>query len=180
MFSWSDLRSTISYLRSIIGEDEELFTDLCNYTRELSFAGDSFPWPSLSRDMARRSIRIGKDIHAGKLKNVISWNKFRLYCNWAIYVRLSLPCKELLHDISSLQPLSQFPRCTEREIYYVLKWLESFPDPPFEEIARWTQYLQYPIDVPAEPWYNFDADKAEEDWNTYLVGISNWTLVTPF
>jgi hypothetical protein len=68
--SWSDLRSTISCLRSIIGKDIALFTDLCIYIRDLSFSGESFPRPLLFRDLARRSIQIGKDIRAGKIKDV--------------------------------------------------------------------------------------------------------------
>ncbi|KAF9077801.1 hypothetical protein BDP27DRAFT_490228 [Rhodocollybia butyracea] len=174
--SWSDLRSTISYLRSIIGEDEELFTDLCNYTRELSFTGESFPWPSLSRDLARQSIHIGKDIHAGKLKDVISWHEIRFSCNWAIHVRLSPSCNELLHDIWSLHP-SQLPECNAEEIYYVLKWLESFPDPPSEVITRWTQYL---ADIQVTDWRerDFDADKTEKTWKSHLSYLYSYSQVT--
>ncbi|KAF9071168.1 hypothetical protein BDP27DRAFT_533464 [Rhodocollybia butyracea] len=67
--SWSDLLSNISWLHSTIGKDEELWNSLCSYIVGLSFNGEIFPWPSLSRDLARQCIRIGKNTCAGKLED---------------------------------------------------------------------------------------------------------------
>ncbi|KAF9077756.1 hypothetical protein BDP27DRAFT_488457 [Rhodocollybia butyracea] len=65
--SWIELESILSYLRWIIGKDEEIFGNLLYHLRSTSFAGEIFPWPSVCRDLARRTICIGKDIAAGKL-----------------------------------------------------------------------------------------------------------------
>ncbi|KAF9077700.1 hypothetical protein BDP27DRAFT_1441740 [Rhodocollybia butyracea] len=128
--SWSDLRSTVCGLRSIIGEDEEMVIDLCNHLRHPSFTGEIFPWPSVSRYIARRSIHIAKEFCTGERKDVGgSWSLMRRHCNWSLQVRLSLPCHELLRDLWSFQSLSQLPKCDAEDIYHILKWLESFPVP---------------------------------------------------
>ncbi|KAF9041151.1 hypothetical protein BDP27DRAFT_1347384 [Rhodocollybia butyracea] len=125
--SWSDLLSNISCLRSIIGKDEELWENLRNHVLGLSFAGESFPWPSFSRDLAHRCIQIGNDIHAGKLTDkrwetiTHYWRTIQHY--WCIFLRSSPSCNELLHDIQSLHP-SQLPRCSAWEKYHVLMWLK--------------------------------------------------------
>ncbi|KAF9077746.1 hypothetical protein BDP27DRAFT_488235 [Rhodocollybia butyracea] len=63
--SWIELRSVISYLRSIIGKDKEMFGNLLYHLRNTSFAGEIFPWPSVCQGLVHRVICIGKDtVHA--------------------------------------------------------------------------------------------------------------------
>ncbi|KAF9078226.1 hypothetical protein BDP27DRAFT_350870 [Rhodocollybia butyracea] len=171
--SWSDLRSIISCLRSIIGEDEKRLAGLCDYIQDRPLAGESFPWPSLSRDLARRCIQIGKDIHAGKLEDV-SWGEIQFHTNWAIHVRLSPCCNELLHDIQSLHP-SQLPQCNVEDIHHVLEWLQSFPDPPFEVITCWAQHL---VEIQVTNGRNFNPDNAERAWKNHLDRVKKRREIT--
>ncbi|KAE9393514.1 hypothetical protein BT96DRAFT_1022991 [Gymnopus androsaceus JB14] len=156
--SWIDLKTAICGLRSIIGRDDTKLSELYYSLPHPSLPGEPFPWPSVSRDIACRCIHIAKDVHAGELPKE-TLRCFSIY-KWSLQVRLSPPSPELLRDLRSFQPLVH--ECGADDIYHVLKWLESFPDPPLEVIVDWTQYLS-DIQV-MHPYYKFDPSTAEDKW----------------
>ncbi|KAF9077754.1 hypothetical protein BDP27DRAFT_488461 [Rhodocollybia butyracea] len=165
--SWDNLRITICSLRETIGKDKDMFLDLCRRLRLPSFGGEMLAWASISQDLARTCICVGKDIHAGKLKDVMSWSRIQNHCNWAFQLRLCPPCDKLLRDIEGLEPMSQLPECFPEDVHHVLKWLETFADSPVEVIARWRRYLEVTQITQA---CSLNVDQAENGWKDFL----NW------
>jgi hypothetical protein len=62
--TWDDLRTTICRLRPILGRDHGMLRGLYVILRDPWFPGDPFPWPMLSRTLARRFISIVKGVLA--------------------------------------------------------------------------------------------------------------------
>jgi hypothetical protein len=54
--TWDDLKTTICALRPIIGRDNNKTQELVNHLLEGLCFGEFYPWPMLSRDLARQLL----------------------------------------------------------------------------------------------------------------------------
>jgi len=160
--SWNDLRRTICNVHSIGPDCTRLVLELFSFMKHPSCPGESFRWPLVSRDLARRMICIIKDVYFGKLPREILRCILKIPGAWSCQVRASPPCPELLHDLEDFQPLSQLQHepFLVYDIFNVLNWLKSFSDPPLEMIAQWTQYM---FDSQMQG-HTFDQSTYESGW----------------
>ena len=55
-FTWDDLQTTTCSLRPIIGRDDSKIQELVNHLLEGLCFGEFYPWPKLSRDLARQLL----------------------------------------------------------------------------------------------------------------------------
>ncbi|KAJ6496324.1 hypothetical protein C8R45DRAFT_985607 [Mycena sanguinolenta] len=126
--AWDDLRSTLCALRPIIGSDHEMVRELVNHLLHRSVCGETYPWPSLSRELARKLIQIVGACDPPYKRTILS-----LSFSLSYLVRSSPSCPELLRDLSTILPLRIWDdlHSVECYIYHVSKWLE----------ARYPEYL---------------------------------------
>ncbi|KAJ7241308.1 hypothetical protein B0H12DRAFT_1133663 [Mycena haematopus] len=166
--TWDDLKTTICALRSLIGRDDKAMRELANHVLDGSFFGEAYPWPSLSRDLARRLIRI-VSVCDRPYKRTI----FSLSFSLSYLVRSSPSCPNLLSDLWTILPLQIWDdlHSVECYIYHVSKWLELFPDPPLELLTFWRQSLRDARPI-SEIVYSSESASAthhiwENDWRMY-------------
>ncbi|KAJ7768682.1 hypothetical protein DFH07DRAFT_938408 [Mycena maculata] len=156
--SWADLRAVICTLRSLVGKDDTILASLWSPLQDPEFARDIYPWPSVFKHLARQSLSIAK----GTCTGAVPLQLVGYWLEWGRYLRSSPPCAKLLRALRVFVPRDDSPRgvATETEVHDVLKWLQSFPDPPRDEILRWTGFL------PAGT--EFERDRAyEARWTSW-------------
>ncbi|KAF7364354.1 NACHT domain-containing protein [Mycena sanguinolenta] len=134
--TWNDLRSTICALRPMIGRDDGIVGELVNHLLHRSFGGETYPWPSLSRELARELIHIVSACDRPYKRTI-----FSLSFSLSYLVRSSPPCLELLSDLWTVLPLHIWDdlHSVECYMYHVSRWLELFPDPPLQLLTFWRQ-----------------------------------------
>ncbi|KAJ7443947.1 hypothetical protein B0H11DRAFT_453550 [Mycena galericulata] len=137
--SWEELRSVICALRPILGREVGSLLPLWTPLQDPDFAREIYPWSSVFTAVAHQSITIVKGWYAG----VVPAEMIGYWLEWGRYVRSSPTCFELLRELRGFVPLDDDQRglTPENEVYDVLKWLKSFPDPPRDDISRWTGFL---------------------------------------
>ncbi|KAF7364390.1 NACHT domain-containing protein [Mycena sanguinolenta] len=121
--TWDDLKTIICALRPIIGRDNKMICELVHCLLDEQFFGESYPWPSLSRDLARQLIRIFNTCGPSSQKTRSS-----LPISLSYLVRASPHCPDLLADLWTIRPLQFWveQHNAQYQIYHISMWLESF------------------------------------------------------
>ncbi|KAJ7450402.1 hypothetical protein FB451DRAFT_1374745 [Mycena latifolia] len=119
-------------------------------------------------DMQRPSSRIHSPAAgpgwAPQLQQVHVLTYRRTIILWALLIRLSPPCDDLLADIRNLWPS---PNMGGFYIHNVLEWLKTFPQPPLDIIDRWQGYLD-------KRRLNSYSSTYEERWTEFRKQMASW------
>ncbi|KAJ6467900.1 hypothetical protein C8R45DRAFT_475606 [Mycena sanguinolenta] len=163
--TWDDLKTTICALRPIIGREENKIQELVNHLLDGLCFGEAYPWPRLSRDLARQLL---PKLNANKqsLEDFPFWLEY--------LIRSSPACPELLNDLLPVLALQlrgdgYIPNYY---MYNVSKWLELFPDCQLELFAFCTESLRERRSAPdtRNPSQSFSAEdwRWERNWKRYM------------
>ncbi|KAF7378263.1 NACHT domain-containing protein [Mycena sanguinolenta] len=121
-FTWDDLKTTICALRPIIGRDGSKMRELVNHLLDSSFSGETYPWPSLCRDVAQQLICRVRDADPPQKGLILIHFPFSL----GHLIRSSPFCPQLLYLV-----WATWNDLRHRHGY----GYNRFPDPPPELLA---------------------------------------------
>ncbi|KAJ6465412.1 hypothetical protein C8R45DRAFT_1173961 [Mycena sanguinolenta] len=181
--TWAEMRTSICGHSSNLATDELglavrlAFRDVAlqcirkMVKNQLDMGGQVYSWET--RDTALESIcTMGASQIDVSVTNEHIIEQDDLASAISYLVRLSPPCSVLYRELWCI-PMDRNWLSRSLLIYYVSKWLESFPDPPTELITFWNQALGklnwIPFDV-------HDLEYAENEWRD-MVNRWNQTIV---
>ncbi|KAJ7450816.1 hypothetical protein FB451DRAFT_1101663 [Mycena latifolia] len=139
--SWDEMREIICPIRDIVGEDLTKLQLLSTWMKDRA---KDCQWAMEHKNMARRCIRVLKDVDSGEL-NVHFWS---WTCpSWGLLIRTTPPCPELLQEICEFVPPFWMCDDTDRpgldpmDFHNVVQWFKTFQVPPLAVIHRWEGYF---------------------------------------
>ncbi|KAJ7280789.1 hypothetical protein C8J57DRAFT_1300090 [Mycena rebaudengoi] len=128
---------------------------------------------ALTLRLAHGSVRLFKEMATGQKP---LYHRTILF-EWGYFVRASTHSLKLLQDIREFPSFETFSDLdiygNEPENYHsILQWLKTFPNPPFDLINIWEDYLM-------DSWKQYpstrqDDNSLEARWREWQTDISGW------